>query len=102
MAEIPTKQGEQVGEETFFVESIVSSETKKGLVNFHWGEKDAQMDIATALKIAHDILECCESALSDQICFEFGKTVNDESVGVALIMFFREQRLKWLKENPRQ
>lgn len=85
-----------------WVGSIVSHRTQEGIVQLTWGDKVAQLSVADARKIAFDILECAESAQTDEIIIGFGKEMNDLEAGVALMQFFRHARDERLKERGKR
>ena len=56
---------------TIWVESIISNQTKEGLVNIRWGNLSAQLSVKEAHDHAYGILQAAEAAQTDAVLFDY-------------------------------
>lgn len=88
------EETEEFNTDAIWISSLCSSRTHKGMVQIDWGSNKAQLSIDEARQLANQILECCESALTDEIIVGFGEHMHDVPAAVALMQFFRAERAK--------
>lgn len=76
------------------VESLVSSRTRKGMVQISWGDNRAQLTAEQARRHALLILEAAEAARSDELVFSLltQKLGLPDAQAVAVIGSMREMR----------
>lgn len=81
-----------------WAKSLVSRTTGEGVVEFTWGDKQAQLTCEEARKHALGVLECAEAAETDAFIVEFFHQElgmeRDKAIGI-LVSFrgYREKRL---------
>ena len=94
-----------MSDDGIFVESLVGYKTGQPLVQFTWGNKQAQLTAAEARLHAFRILECADAAETDLFLWRFAtSTIGVNAGGAAkFIVEFREFRKELrakFSENP--
>jgi hypothetical protein len=107
--ELEKQAGKKLGGSgVVMITSLLSHRNQKPRIDIHIDELHTQMEADAAMKVAQDIIECCQGAYADGFIFHFLQDELKQPMATAagMIHLFREYRenlrreFEEMQENP--